>query len=152
MSNVEDHELRMLLVHREREWSRKLADMKRQLRDQDEQIEREQKRASMRAYIDRRKVEERDEIAPELLDFIQGTTVEEIEAAITRAKAKTASILEGIFQATAQVPSAPAVISQAPQQLTLEQLQAVPVGSPEHMALRRQFGMSKGRGQGIFDQ
>ncbi len=157
MDRVEDAELRMLLAQRVREWNKRLADLKHRLDQKGVEIEQQRERGEMSAYVARRKAELRDEIAPELLDYVRGTTVEEVEASIVRAQAKTASILEGVRQV--QVPSAPAqprIPPQQPQpqggaqQPTLEQLRAVEVGSPEHMALRRQYGMTRGRGQGIF--
>jgi hypothetical protein len=151
--DAEQQLIRLELDRRTREWNRKLADMRAELDRKDEQIQQEQRSAEMMGYIARRRVEERDEIAPELMSFITGSTIEEVEQAITRAKAKTASILEGVRQAQALrgpagVPTPQA--QQQPQQPTLEQLRAVEVGSPEHLVLRRQFGMDKRRGQGIF--
>lgn len=156
MDSYQDAELRLLLDLRTKEWNKKLEQMKRELAAKDQQIEQEQKRAELMGYIARRQAEERGEIAPELMSFIQGTTVEEIEAAIDRAKAKTSSILEGVRQA--HVPPGPAAIPQSqpqggaqePQQLTLEQLQAVEVGSPQHLAARAAFGLDRARGRGLF--
>jgi len=61
----------------------------------------EQKSAARRlqAYITRRLSECRNEIAPELMEYIVGDDETEIEAALVVAKTKTAAILQGIFQA-----------------------------------------------------
>lgn len=157
MDSHEDAELRMLLAHREREWNKRLADMRAELTRKDEEIQREQKRAELMTFIQRRVAEERDEIAPELIDYIQGDSIEAIEASIERAKQKTEQILKGLMEAQMQmlpaqlrIPQQPQQAPQQPQQLTLEQLRAIEVGSAEHMALRRRFGMDKRRGQGIF--
>lgn len=150
----QDEALRRELDRRTRDWDVKLRQMRSELDRKDSMIRQERERADMASYIQRRRAEERDEIAPELMSFITGSTPEEVEASITRAKAKTASILEGIQQAQAApapasfpVPQPQAQPQQAP---TLEQLQAVEPGSPEHLALRRAYGMDRSRGRGIF--
>jgi hypothetical protein len=171
--NYEDEALRRELDRRTRDWDVKLRQMRQEIDQKDRQIEQQRQRAEMMGYIARRRAEERDAVAPELLSYVQGDSVEEVEQSIGRARAKTADILEGVRQATESIapagfPQVPQPQAQPqpqpqPQQLTLEQrqalspytlgqLKAVEVGSPEHMALRRQFGMTRGRGRGLFDQ
>ena len=110
----------------------------------------------MLAYISRRISEERDEIAPELTGYIGGSSVEQVEAAISTAKAKTASILAGIREATAfrtdvEVPRVPAGFPDPQeQQSTADQIAAMEPGSPAHLALRHHFGIDRGRGYGLF--
>ena len=74
--------------------------------------------ADMTAYIQRRTAEERDNIAPELVDYISGSTVDEVEQSITTAKAKTQSILEGLQMAQQQLQVPPAQPIPQPQQHT----------------------------------
>lgn len=157
--DAEQQALRLELDRRSRDWEKRLADMRRELDRKDSLIEQERERTELMAFIQRRKSELRDEVAPELMSFITGDSIEAIEDSIERAREKTASILEGIRQV--QVPPGPAEIPQQggpqqqapqPQQLTLQQLRDVEVGSAQHMALRRQYGMTRGRGRGLFDQ
>ena len=61
--------------------------------------EREAEYARVVEYRARRMAEESDQIAPQLMDYISGTTEEEIEHSIQTAKAKTAQILEEVSQA-----------------------------------------------------
>lgn len=154
--------IRLELDRRTREWNRKLADMRRELSQKNELIEQQCGRTELMAYIQRRIAEERDDIAPELRDYVRGDTVEQVEAAIDRAKSKTNAILEGLRQV--QMPPVPAGIPapqpqaqqqpqsgpQQPQQLSLEQLKAVEVGSPEHIRLRQAYGIDRSRGTGLF--
>lgn len=173
--NQDDHELRLLIDQRTREWNRKFQAMQAEIQRKNELIHAQRNRVDMQTYIQRRLSEERDEIAPELIDFIQGDSVEQVEASISTAKAKTASILDGIREATSEyVPSAtaqPEIPSQPQEQpqpqpqgqqltpeqrsamtpFTVEQLAAVEPGSEAHLAMRRQYGLDKaGRGRGIF--
>lgn len=55
-------------------------------------LEKEQQFLSLRDFVSRRLTEEKDNIAPEFLDYVTGNTEAEIEASITKAKEKTASI------------------------------------------------------------
>jgi hypothetical protein len=61
--------------------------------------EREAEYARVAEYRARRMAEESNEIAPQLLDYISGSSEEEIEHSIQTAKAKTAQILEEVAQA-----------------------------------------------------
>lgn len=61
--------------------------------------ERESEFSRVVEYRARRMAEESSMIAPQLLDYISGTTEEQIEQSIEMAKAKTAQILEEVSQA-----------------------------------------------------
>ncbi len=166
--DYQDAELRMLLQHRTREWDAKLAAMRAEIDRKDTMIAQAERQVEVDEYARRRKAEERDEIAPELIDYVRGDSIEAIEQSITRAKAKTASILEGVRQATESI--APAGFPQVPQPqaqpqpqqtltaeqrqamtpYTLQQLQAMEPGSPEHRAARAAFGIDRSRGHGLY--
>ncbi|MGH3407551.1 MAG: hypothetical protein ACRDRJ_34385 [Streptosporangiaceae bacterium] len=166
LTNEEDRELRLLIDQRTREWDQRFKRMQDELDRKNALIDQQRQRADMRAYAQRRVAEERDEIAPELIDYIGGDTIEAVEASIATARSKTASIVDGIQQALSDVPDvqvprtpAPAGIppqggqQQDPQQLrqpTLEELADLEVGSPKHLALRRAAGIDRSRGRGIF--
>jgi vacuolar-type H+-ATPase subunit I/STV1 len=72
--------------------------------DQQQQLTlmaRELEYSKLQAYIQRRVNEEADNLAPELLDFIDGETVEQVEASIEMVKAKTAQLVESFKSARA---------------------------------------------------
>lgn len=108
-------------------------------------------RADMTAYIQRRIAEEVNEIAPELRDYVGGSTPDEVEQSITTAKAKTQSILSAIRQTNPPAPANPQSQGQTPQQYTAEEIAAMSPQSPEFMAARQVFGLDKaGRGHGLY--
>ena len=68
-----------------REWDTKFRRMQDELAQKDELIEQARNQLELGTYIQRRLAEERYDIAPELLDYIGGDSVEAIEQAITTA-------------------------------------------------------------------
>jgi hypothetical protein len=105
-------------------------------------------------HVQRRIAEEQDSIAPELLDYITGNSVEEIEASIEKAKIKTAAILEGLRQATqARRAGMPGVAPAAgtngvgpmdtpgDRQITKEDIEAMDMN--DFGALRKKLGMDR---------
>lgn len=64
-------------------------------------LEHERRLMQLNEYRQRRVNEERDNILPELVDLISGTTEEEIEASITGLRERSDRILEGARQALA---------------------------------------------------
>ena len=163
MNTSEDAMLRLEIERRTQEWNRKFTDLENQLRRKDAAIEEARNRRELQAFISRRIAEEADEIAPELIDFIQGDSVEAVEAAISTAKAKTQSILDGIREATAfrtDVPRAqpgnpqgqpgPGLQQQPQGQPSAQEIASAEVGSPEHLRLRAAYGIDRSRGRGIF--
>ena len=157
MMNQDDAQLRLMIDARTREWEAKFRQMQEQIARKDEQIEQTRNRVEIGAYIQRRISEERDLVAPELIDYIGGSSVEQVEAAISTAKAKTASILAGIREATfrTDVPVPAAIPAQqqpqgGQQQPSAQDIAAIEPGSPEHMALRAAFGLDKARGRGLY--
>lgn len=115
----------------------------------------------LQAHIQRRVNEESDNIAPELLQFISGNTVEEVEASIERVKATTASIVEnmrnaGVRQRAAMPGVAPSagtngvtpLDQQGERQLTDKDIAAM--GMAEYAQLRQRIGMGGANNQGLF--
>ena len=103
----EDLSAKDLLTKREQEWQERLNSTQAEWEKRFETIqqEREQERAllekerefaSLQAYTQSRLAEEQENIAPQLVDFINGRTKEEIEQSIAVAKAKSAEIAEQV--------------------------------------------------------
>lgn len=116
----------------------------------------------LQSFAQRRVAEERDNIAPELLDFIGGNTQEEIEASIEMVKTKTAQIVEnmrqaGIRQRQGMPGVAPAAgtngITQLDQptdrQYSADDIKGMSFG--EYAELRKRVGMPGISGRGLFD-
>ena len=80
----EDYMLWLEVERRTREWGAKFQAMTAELHAKDEQIELARNRADMTAYARRRIAEEADGIAPELVGYISGDSVEQVEASIWR--------------------------------------------------------------------
>jgi hypothetical protein len=68
-------------------------------------LEKEAEYNRLKAYAQERVSASRDEIAPELLDLVNGNTQEEIDASIETLKAKTQAILDGVRQGQEQTRS-----------------------------------------------
>lgn len=84
-----------LLMRREQEWEQRLADQERRFEQMEAQSRLEREVMRLQVYIQRRVAEEQTagNIAPQFIDYISGTSEEEVEAAIELARNKTAEIL-----------------------------------------------------------
>lgn len=123
--------------------------------------DKEREMAQLAMYIRDQIEANRDNIAPELLDFIDGTTKEEVDASIERVKAKTAAIVEGMRQAQLQTragmpgvaPSGGATaltpgLDTGDRQLTPDDIKGMSM--KDFAALRSKMGITSGTGQGLF--
>jgi myosin heavy subunit len=125
-------------------------------------MEQEQKLQSLKAYIQRRTMEEVNAttIIPDLVEYIDGKNEEEVEASIKKAQEKTAAIVNAAMGST--TPSTPMGtsptgtpfspldnLSPNNRQLTPEQIRNMPMDQwRQH---RQQLGISRaGSGQGLF--
>lgn len=124
-------------------------------------FDKEREMQALQLYIRDSVEAERENIAPELLDFIDGTTKEEVDASITRVKEKTAAIVEGMRQAQLQqragmpgvAPSGGATaltpgIDTGDKTLSAQDIKGMSM--KDFAALRSRMGMSGGGGQGLF--
>lgn len=154
---------KQLLDTRTQEFERQFMEMRQEMALRDALLQKERERGELMAYIQRRVAEERDEIAPELIDYIGGESSEMVEASIATAKAKTASILEGVRQAQTQFrQEMPGVSTGAgnigpvdsaggQRQYTADEIAAMSPASPEYQKLRSAYGMDRaGRGHGLY--
>jgi DNA repair exonuclease SbcCD ATPase subunit len=125
---------------------------------------KEQQLLQLKSYIQRRINEEVNAttIIPDLVEYIDGTTEEEVEASIQKAKDKTAAIVQA---AMGSVPTGPSIpmgtsptgtpfspldnLSPANRELTRSQIEAMSM--KEYAAYRDQQGISRaGSGRGLF--
>lgn len=131
-------------------------------------LKKEQEFLALKSFTQTRIAQEiaNDTIAPEFLDYITGETEEEIEASITKAVEKTASIAEGISNITnRQTPGIPRMPGVSPtgrgptgpldqfngqqQQPTQQQIEAMNMA--EYAAYRAATGIDKaGKDRGMF--
>jgi vacuolar-type H+-ATPase subunit I/STV1 len=125
-------------------------------------LRRELEFMQLQNHTQRRVAEEADSIAPELIDFISGDTVEEVEKSIEVVKAKTAQIVENMRNAATRartgmpgVAPSSGVTGVTPldqmgnRVLTAEEIKGMPMA--EFAQLRKKIGMPSGSGRGLFD-
>jgi hypothetical protein len=87
-------DLRSLLEQKEQEWNQRLEAEKNERLAAQALLEREREFQALMDYRSRRLAEEQDDIMPELLDLVEGSTPEEIEASIASLKERSARIFE----------------------------------------------------------
>lgn len=150
-----------LIERREAEFSNRMAQFETEQAQRVALMEKELEFTKLQAYTQRRISEESDEIAPELIDLIDGNTVEAVEASIDRMKAKTAQIVEnmkaaGVRQRAGMPGVAPAagtngvgpMDTPGERQLGPEDIQGM--GMAEYAQLRQRLGMGGAQNQGLF--
>lgn len=100
--------VRDLVEKRDAEWQAKLANLESRYETDREIFNKERQLQEAELYRRDRIAQEANDILPELRDFIQGTSPEEIDASIEAMKARTASVLANFVAAEPpQVPFAP---------------------------------------------
>lgn len=95
----EELELRDLLKVKESEWNEQLERERNERERAFALLEREKTFAEIQSYRTNRLEQERDNIIPELVDMINGNSIDEIEQSIQGLKAKSSSILDAAQQA-----------------------------------------------------
>jgi hypothetical protein len=113
----EELSAKQLIEAKEKEWSERLELVRKEQEQQRVVYEKDQQYLQLKNYIERRAREETaaDTIAPELMDFINGNTPEEVESSITLLREKTQRILNGIREGTMQTRAAMPGVSTAGQ-------------------------------------
>jgi len=96
----EELELRDLLKVKETEWSEQLERERQERERAFALLEREKTFAEIQNYRNQRITQESENILPELIELINGETVDEIESSIQGLKAKSSSIMDNVQQAT----------------------------------------------------
>lgn len=93
--------LRELLAKRDEEFKQQLAQINEDRARERALLEKDRQFATLQAHIQRRISEEREKIAPELVDLVTGNTPDEVEASISVMIAKTDAIASKIGEANA---------------------------------------------------
>lgn len=150
-----------LIAKRDKEFSEQMARFQQEQSQRVALMEKELEFTKLQNYIQRRVSEESEFIAPELTDFIDGETVEAVEASIERVKSKTAQIVEnmkaaGIRQRAAMPGVAPATGTNGIGPLdamgtrTLDADDIKAMGMKEFRELRAKLGMGSNGNEGLF--
>lgn len=162
-----------LLAQRQKEWDEQLALTRQQSEQQIAQLraEQEQRQAlfdkerefqALQIYIRDQVTAHTNDIAPELIDLIDGNTKEQVDASVARMVEKTALIVQGMRQAAqAHRAAMPGVspgggtagivpgLDTGQQQLGAEDIKGMSMA--EFAKLRQTTGLAnRGQGQGIF--
>lgn len=95
----EELEIRDLLKVKEQEFNEQLEHERQEREKAFALLERERTFSEIQTYRNQRVEQERDNIIPDLLDYVNGDSIEEIESSIQGLKAKSSSILESAQQA-----------------------------------------------------
>ena len=114
----------------------------------------------LQSFAQRRVAEEiaANTIIPDLVEYITGDTEGEIEAAINKAKEKTANIVKGAISLTPGIPGGVSPTGgpsglldtlSSPRPLTAEEIRNMPMD--KFLEFRKQSGLDRaGNGQGLF--
>lgn len=84
------------------QWANQVSTLQQQMLEREAVFTKERELAALQAYTQQAVAAKRDEIAPELVRYIDGNTPEEIDASIAQAIEATNSILSGIQRAQQQ--------------------------------------------------
>jgi alanyl-tRNA synthetase len=150
-----------LITARDAEWKAEKDKFQAQM-DLDRAImQKEHARLTLAAYAQRRVAEEiaADTIAPQLVDYIDGTSEEEIEQSIATAKTKTESILESVTNQAPRTgtpgvsptgfgPSGPLDNLTGQRQFSAEDIQNMSMA--EYAKLRGPLGTGRNSNSGMF--
>ena len=89
-----------LLAKKEQEWQAQLESERLERERAFALLQKEQELSQVSAYRQQRIEQERDSIVPQLIDFVNGNSVEEIEQSIAVLKDKSAAIMQDVMQAS----------------------------------------------------
>lgn len=98
----EEMSAKELLEKRQQEWDQRFAQMEQRAAAAEAVIEQERAFQALQQYRAQRLEEEAENILPELLDLVTGTTQEEVEASLSAMKTRTANILGNVAAAQQQ--------------------------------------------------
>ena len=158
----EEMSLKELLNSKENEWKEQLERERQERERAFALLEREKNFAEIQNYRQTRIEQVRDNIIPELVDLIQGSTIEEIDASIAGLQERSSRILDSAQQAMqaarkdmtgtrVTAPQAgPLDINSGNRQFTAEEIAAMPMN--EYVKYRQQLlsPTAQGRSQGLL--
>lgn len=156
----QDMDVRELLVQKEREWQERLAEIEAERERDRALLDQERQYAEITAYMSQRIEDERENILPELIDLVGGSTKEEIDASIESLKVRSDRIFESAqeaMQSTRREVSGARVTLPSPVENPSENAQFTPEDirnmSLQEYAKQRQRLLSRqaqGQSQGLF--
>jgi ElaB/YqjD/DUF883 family membrane-anchored ribosome-binding protein len=157
-----DMDVRQLLEAKELEWAQKLEVERGERERAFTLLERERQYAELTEYRTRRLEDERDNIMPELVDLISGSTPDEIEQSITGLRERSSRILESAQSAMQNArkemtgsrvtapPSGPMDTNMEQNSFTAEQIAAMSVTEYAKYRGKLLGKTASDRGKGIF--
>jgi hypothetical protein len=150
-----------LIERRQAEFAAQLDTIQRENQSQMLLLQKENEFTRLQAYTQTRINEERDNIAPELIDLVSGNTPDEIEASIATMRAKTEAIAASMrdfqVQRRAGMPGvAPSAGTNGVTQLDqpgdrqLSDQDIKDMGMAQYAELRKKLGFSGANNNGLF--
>lgn len=97
-----EDEFNSKLTQIEQDYKMRFEEIERQREQQEALLEKERALQALNSHRQRRIQEEQENIIPELIDLVAGSTEEEIEASISVLRDRSNAIIESIQQASAQ--------------------------------------------------
>jgi hypothetical protein len=160
LQEEQEMDLRSLLEKRDQEWQERLDAIQAEQERDRALLEQERQYAEITAYTSQRIEQERENILPELIDLVTGSTPEEIEASIESLKERSDRIFDSAqaaMQSTRREVTGARVTLPSPLENPSENNQFTPEDirkmSLQEYAKHRQRLLSnqaQGRSQGLF--
>lgn len=157
----EEMDVRELLKTKEQEWNSKLEQERLERERAMALLDQERQFQELQAYRTQRVEAERDNIMPELIDLVTGSTAEEIESSIHSLKDRTARILESAQQAMSSarrdmagtrttIPAAGPLDTNTERQFSPEDIKNMSLSEYQKYRDRLLGSSASGRGSGLF--
>jgi len=158
----EDLDAKELLKLKEAEWQEQLARERQERETAFALLERERDYAELQTYRQQILEQERDNIIPQLVDFIQGSTPEEINQSVEQLKERSASILESAQAALTQQrreqvgtkatlpPAGPLETNSEQRMPTADEIAAMPMNEYAKYRSRILSPRAQGRSSGLL--
>ena len=155
-------DVRELFKTKESEWQEQLERERQERERAFALLEQERKFAELQAYRQQVLDAERDNIIPQLLDFIQGSSPEEINNSVEELKSRSQSILESAQAALTQQrrdqvgtratlpPAGPLETNSEQRMPTAEEIAAMPMNEYAKIRNRILSNRAQGRTSGIL--
>lgn len=155
-------DVRQLLKTKESEWQEQLERERQERERAFALLEREKQFADMQAYRQELLESERDNIIPQLIDYVQGNTKEELQQSVEQLKARSASILESA-QAAMQAqrkeqvgtratlpPNGPLETNTESRQFTAQDIASMSVNEYAKYRDKLMSDAARGKSRGLF--